>query len=87
MIKEGLLQRNNDFLRKKEANAEKGVLTEMKECTFSPKIKRVILGSGKGGEKDELGTSVGDRLHADGIKYVHRKEHLRRKTGFDVIYI
>eukprot|EP01022_Parablepharisma_sp_SALTPOND_P014358 TRINITY_DN1943_c0_g1_i1.p2 TRINITY_DN1943_c0_g1~~TRINITY_DN1943_c0_g1_i1.p2 ORF type:complete len:696 (+),score=109.46 TRINITY_DN1943_c0_g1_i1:287-2374(+) len=74
----GVIERNEQFLKEKNTKLSKQVPTELKECTFVPKV-------GKSGGKKESGPRLppGERLYAYFEKYEKQKEEYRQKHLYD----
>ena len=70
--KEGFLSRNEKFMKEKNAKLVYQVPTELKGCTFAPKVHHDYL------RPSSSATNIGDRLYKFHTEYETKKEFKRQ---------
>ena len=72
----GVIERNEEFLKNKNTKLSKQISSEMKQCTFVPKVQKT---KAKPKEEDTEKLTPGERLYAYFEKYEKHKEDCRQK--------
>ena len=75
MVDEGLIERNDMFLKKKHLNLETQLANQLRDCTFRPKLCTKKSGNVQEAQKREK-TDVGARLYQYYEHYEQRKKKM-----------